>query len=364
MYRENSASLTIHEICALTGCSIVVDNGRTVRGLSSLHSPAPETIVFTSKRQGLSPKDLSVLEAGQIAAVITAKDSSFDNSAVKSFSVLTSDDPYRSFLELIPSFFAKQPGPTGVVHSTAVIDDSALIGENTDIGPYCVVGRDVQIGKGCRLYPHVVIYDGVNVGDHCVIHSGATVREDVSIGTGCYIQNGVVVGSDGFGYIPDKTSGLKSVPQVGTTSIADYVDIGANTCIDRAALGKTSIGSSTKLDNLVQIGHNVSIGSYSIVCAQAGLAGSSSIGNQVTIGGQVGIADHLQIHDGVRIGAKSGVTGSLSEKGDYLGYPALPAAQWRRQHAILSRLMKYSKGLAKLLRGTDDAKGEDGDVTE
>ena len=169
------------------------------------------------------------------------------------------------------------------------------------------------------------------------------IREDCIVGSDTVIQNGAVIGADGFGYVPDKELGLAPVPQVGVVVLSDRVDVGANACIDRATLGTTLVGLGTKIDNLVQVGHNTKIGKFAILCGQTGVAGSCDIGNQVVLGGAVGVADHIQIVDGCRIAGKSVVFGNLTEKNDYAGYPARPAGEWRRSMAIVSKLGRDSR---------------------
>ena len=178
-----------------------------------------------------------------------------------------------------------------------------------------------------------------------MVHSGACIREGCEIGDYGIIQNGAVVGSEGFGYVPDLELGLRHVPQTGNVKLEARVDIGANTCIDRGTAGDTHIHLGSKLDNLVQVGHNVSIGSHSILCGQVGIAGSVNIGEQVVLGGNSGVADHVDIVSGVRVAAKSGVIADIDEKGDYIGFPAQKASTWRRQLVNLKNLPKILKEL-------------------
>ena len=190
------------------------------------------------------------------------------------------------------------------------------------------------------IHPHVTIYPRVRLGQGCVVHAGAVLREDVTLGDHCVIQNGAVIGADGFGYIPDQAGNLHAVPQVGAAKLGNEVHIGANSCVDRGTLGNTTVGDWTKIDNLVQTGHNVSLGQNCIVCGQTGIAGSVSIGNRVVLGGGCGVQDHVSIADGCRFAGHSGVIGDITERGDYAGMPALPARQWRRLVAQLRRMVK------------------------
>ncbi len=213
----------------------------------------------------------------------------------------------------------------------AVVDEGAEIGAESQIGPFCCVGRGAVLGTGCTLYPHVVIYPGVHLGRDVVLHAG------------------VVVGGDGFGYVSGEGRHWK-FPQIGRVEIGDEVEIGCNSCVDRAALEETRIGAGTKVDNLVQIGHNVHIGEGGLVAAQAGLAGSAVVGRQVVIGGQVGIADHVRIEDGAIIGAQAGIpTGKRIAAGEPVwGTPARPIRKYLQQLAWLGRLSEVGEQLMRL----------------
>ena len=211
-----------------------------------------------------------------------------------------------------------------------------------------MIGAEVQIGNNVTIHPHVVIYPGTIIEDDCIIHSGAIIREYCHLKKGCVIQNGAVIGSDGFGYVPDPALGLRAVPQVGRAVLGPLVDVGANSCIDRGALGDTSISLGTKVDNLVQVGHNVSIGEHTIVCGQSGIAGSTRIGARCVLGGSTGVGDHLNIPDDCRFGGNSGVITAIDEPGDYMGHPAIPAQQWRRQGVAVKKLPGLLKDVRSL----------------
>ena len=235
--------------------------------------------------------------------------------------------------------------PKSEIHPTAVIHESAKVGDNVTIGAYSVIDKGVVIENDVTIFSHVVIYPGVIVKKGTTIHAGAIIREEVEIGEGSYIQNGAVIGSDGFGYVQDEKLGLVRLPHRGIVRLGKMVDIGANSTIDRSTLGATTIGDWTKLDNLVQIGHNCRIGKGVVMCAQVGVGGSSVIEDQVVLGGQTGIADHIHIVSGVRLGGQTGVTGDIQEKGDYAGYPHMPAKEWRRLQVYLGRIPELFKKL-------------------
>ena len=255
--------------------------------------------------------------------------------------VILVKDPLLAIVSLIPLFFPAEV-PSRTVSSKADIHPTAKIGQNVTIGAFCAIGEDVVIEDGAVVHPNVTLYRGVRVGKDAVIHSGVVVRELCIIGKGATIQNGAVIGADGFGYVnefsEDGAPSLRKVPQVGNVVLGPSSEIGANSCIDRATLGTTEVGAHTKIDNLVQVGHNTKIGKFSILCGQVGVAGSAKIGNGVILGGAVGVRDHATIVDGCRFAARSGVVGDITEKGDYAGYPAQPSFAWRRHVKLIAQL--------------------------
>jgi len=198
------------------------------------------------------------------------------------------------------------------------------------------------------IHPHVTVYPGVRVGARSVLHAGVVIREDCIIGEDNVLQPGAVIGADGFGYIPDPTFGLRPVPQVGHVVLAERVEVGANSCIDRATLGVTAVDTGTKIDNHVQVGHNTKIGKNSILCGMVGIAGSAHIGSNVTLAGYVGVGDHVSIVDNVRVGAKGGVSSDIREPGDWCGYPVVKGHRWRMQCAALEQLPELMRDFKKL----------------
>jgi len=243
--------------------------------------------------------------------------------------------------------------PETNVHPTAIIGINCSLGPLISLGAYVVIGDNVTIEKNVVIHPHVTIYSGVTISANSVIHAAAVIRENVIIGEECVIQSGVVIGGDGFGYFP-QNGRHQRIPHIGNVILKDRVDVGANSTIDRAMLGSTFIDSETKLDNLVMVGHNVKIGQRSLLCGQAGIAGSTEIGNDVVLGGNSGVADHVQIVDGVRLGAKTGAVGSISEKGDYAGYPHMKIRDFKRLFALFRKLpemLKRIKDLEKKISG-------------
>jgi bifunctional UDP-N-acetylglucosamine pyrophosphorylase/glucosamine-1-phosphate N-acetyltransferase len=224
---------------------------------------------------------------------------------------------------------------------TTLVD--VRVGDGASVGAGCVIGARAIIGTNFTMHPHARIQEDVTIGDSVTLHGGVSIRHGTQIKDRVTIHDNSVIGADGFGYTPDPKVGLRKVPQLGIVEIESDVEIGANTCIDRGAFGPTVIGQGTKIDNLVQIGHNVTIGKFCIVCGNAAIGGSTKIGNKVVIGGKVGIADHMTVADGIRVGGGAAVITPLVEQGDYLGFPAIPASEWLRLQVTLRRSARTSR---------------------
>ena len=224
---------------------------------------------------------------------------------------------------------AMNPARQGV-EQPSFISEGVAVPEDAYIGAFAYVGRNVRLGKGVQIYPHTYIGDNVTIGDHTILYAGVKVYNNCQVGADCILHAGVVIGSDGFGFEPDAKDRNQKIPQIGNVIIEDDVEIGANTTIDRAMMGSTIIRRNAKLDNLVQIGHNVEVGESSFLCAQVGIAGSSKVGKHCILAGQVGIAGHIEITDNCVFGAQTGVPNSIRKAGVYMGYPAIDAGLWRR----------------------------------
>lgn len=348
--KELKDGIPLSEICRQVGGELHGNPAASVRGLCTLEEPEKNCLAFV-RSQHLS-KTLKALADSGVAGVLIPAGAVWEQSTALNLIVVK--DPLAAEVKLMPLFFSLR-APTRVISELAHIDPTAEIGKNLTVGPFSWIGADCVIDDNVTIYSNVSIYPGARIGTGSVIYSGVSIREDCIVGANCIIHDGTVIGADGFGYFPDPARGLCKVPQMGNVKIEDGVEIGANSCIDRATLGTTRIGANTKLDNLVQIGHNVTIGQSTIICGNARVGGSVRIGNQVVTGGGVSIADHSTIADGVRIGGHSGVHSSIEEKGDYAGYPVVTAGQWRRQSAALAQLPGLLHKLKGLLKGQDES---------
>jgi len=261
-------------------------------------------------------------------------------------------EPKLAMAVLLEALFPPEPMPAKI-SPTAIIGEGVKLGEGVFIGDYAVIGDNSVIGDGTVIYPHVYIGRRVQIGANCRIYPQVTIYDGVVIGNRVIIHAGSVIGKDGFGFIWDGER-YRRIPQVGTVVIEDDVEIGANVCIDRATIGETRIGKGTKIDNLVQIAHNCTLGAHCILAGQVGLAGSVKVGNGVMMGGQVGIADHVQVGDGVALLAKSGLMDNAPPKTQWAGYPARTRIQWLRIEAALNELPDALKFLRQLERRLEE----------
>lgn len=261
--------------------------------------------------------------------------------------VIRVEQPVQAFYKAAMFFHkhreALQPG----IHPTAVVGSDTFIGENCSIGPLVTIGSECEIGNAVKIYPGAVVGDGVSIGDDTIIYQNVSIREDCAIGRNAIIHCGVVIGSDGFGF--DKENGVyKKIPQLGNVVIEDDVEIGANCTIDRAVVGSTRICKGTKLDNLIQVAHNVVIGENTVIAAQTGISGSTKIGKNVMMGGQVGLNGHIEIGDYAILAAQCGVTKSVPPKTMISGYPARNHSRAKREEAIIRKLPELYKEIRKL----------------
>ena len=216
------------------------------------------------------------------------------------------------------------------VEQPCFVAEGVRIPDDAYVGAFAYIGKNVRLGKGVQIYPHTYIGDNVVIGDNTILYAGVRVYYNCRIGQDCILHSGVVIGADGFGFEPDENGVNRKLPQIGAVIIEDDVEIGANTTVDRAMMGNTIVRRNVKIDNLVQIGHNVEVGESTFMCAQTGVAGSTKIGKHCVLAGQVGVAGHIQIADNSVFGAQSGVAGNIRKAGTYMGSPAIDAGIWRR----------------------------------
>ncbi|MCK4745700.1 MAG: UDP-3-O-(3-hydroxymyristoyl)glucosamine N-acyltransferase, partial [Bacteroidales bacterium] len=263
---------------------------------------------------------------------------------------------YEAFANLLNLYEQSQPKKTGI-SSNSAIDSTAITGKDLYVGDFVSIGEHASVGDNVQLYAQVFIGDNVKIGNNTILHPGVKVLKDCIIGKNCIIHSGTIIGSDGFGFaLEPGAESRRKVPQVGNVIIGNDVEIGSNVSVDRATMGSTKIGNGVKMDNLIQIAHNVEIGDNSLVIAQAGIAGSTKVGKNVLIAGQVAIAGHISIGDGAMIGAQAGVNHSLKEKEMVLGTPAFDIRVFRRAAAVFKKLPELYQQINQMQRDIDEGK--------
>ncbi len=333
--------MKLKEIREITGGRIIGDSNPEIKGVSGISESKVGDITYFSNK-----KLLKELIASPASAVLLKEEITDLNKPQ-----IVVDNPLFCFAGLLEHFYVKPPVSMGIMEGSFVADD-AETGEDVTIYPSAFVSEGATIGRGTTLYPNVFVGRNSRIGKECILHPGVVILEDVEIGDEVIIHAGSVMGSDGFGYVFEAGKHVK-IPQVGGLIIEDDVEIGSNVTIDRGTTGNTVIGSGTRIDNLVQIAHNVRIGKNCIIIAQVGIAGSSDIGDYVTLAGQVGVADHTIIESGSIFGAKSGITGQY-KKGIYFGTPfALPHKQFMKSQSLFNRLPEINKKLNDLQEKVD-----------
>ena len=329
-------SKTLQELAAYLDGSVIGDPTVGISGLGTLDDAGEGQITFLA-----NPKyALKVKTTRATAVIIPPNADPFGHNAI----VVAS--PYLAFAKLLTLFSAKPRNARGVMDG-AHVDKGAVIGKDVSVYPGAYVAEGVRIGDRVTLHPNVTLYEGVVIGDDVTLHAGVSVREGCRIGNRVTIHNGTIIGGDGFGYAPDGHSWFK-IPQIGNVIIEDDVEIGSNSTVDRAALETTRIGRGTKIDNLVQVAHNCSIGEDCMIVAQTGLAGSVKLGRHVTLGGQVAIVDHATIGDNAMISGQSGVFGSVAPGNILSGTPAIPHQTRLKAAAIFPHLPEMRKTLFKI----------------
>ena len=342
-------ALRLSEVADLLDGELIGTEDPLITGAAGIEHAGSGDLTFLSRK-----KLGGALAASDAAAVIVGNDQDVDRPAIRV------SDPYGAFALFLQRLLPDRDRvfPPGV-HATAVIDPSAEVAEAVAIGPYCVIGPGTTVGTGSRLGAHVILGSDVTVGRDCLLHSRSTVREGCLLGDRVILHTGVVIGSDGFGYLTD-SGGVRKIPQVGLVEVQDDVEIGAGSCVDRAPTGRTVVGAESKIDNLVQIGHNVIIGKMCALSAQTGIAGSCTLDDGVITGGQVGIGDHLKIGAGVKIGGQSGITKDIPAGNVMFGYPALESAESFRMYSALRKLPELLRRVRRLEKDSGEPAGKTG----
>ena len=321
---------TAEMIAGLLNGTIVGDKGATVSTVSSIDGGKAGSLAYLT-----NPKYEQYIYTTEASIVLV--DNTFEPKQELSTTLIKVANVGECVLSLLEMYNASRPRKRGV-SKLASISEEATIGEECYVGDFTVVERDAKIGANCQIYPQCYIGDNVTIGEGTKIYAGVKIYEGCVIGRNCILHSGVVIGADGFGFAPREDGSFAKIPQLGNVVIEDDVELGANTCIDRAKTDSTIIRRGVKLDNLIQIGHNVEVGNDTVMSAQVGIAGTSKVGSNCFVAGQVGVADHLTIGNRVQIGSKSGIDKSVPDGEIRFGYPALPGLQYHRSFAVFRQL--------------------------
>ncbi len=312
----------------------VEGNGETsVSTLSKIEESTPGSLSFLA-----NPKYIDYIYDTQASIVIVGNDFSAERELKYKPTLIRVADAYGAFGKLLEMYNQVKNNKVGIAKS-AIVADSASIGENVYLGEHVVIGENTTIADGVKIFPNSFVGDNVTIDENTTVFAGARIYSETQIGKECVIHSGTILGADGFGFVPNSENNYKKVPQIGNVVIEDYVEIGANTCVDRATLGSTYIRKGVKLDNLIQIAHNVDIGENTVIAAQTGIAGSTKIGKNCMIGGQVGIVGHIKIAEEVKIAAQSGIGNSIEKKGAIVqGSPSIPIGDYKRSYVMFRKL--------------------------
>ena len=329
--------MQLKELAERLGCRLEGDGALEISRVASLELAGEGDVTFFVNRR-YAP----ALRRTRASAVIIG-----EGAPAAPCAMLRTTHPYLAFANALSMFVTPAHPPSGIDELSAIAPDAAL-GRDVSIGPFSSVGRGARVGDRTIIYPNVFIGDGVVIGDDCIVHSHAAIRERVVLGNRVIIQNGAVIGSDGYGFVKRPDGTYQKIPQTAGVILEDDVEIGANTAIDRPAVGETRIQAGVKIDNLVQIGHGVNVGRNTLLVAQVGIAGSTTIGDDVTLAGQVGVAGHVTIGKGASAVGQSGITNSVPDGMFVSGYPAIENKEWLKSSAIFRKLPELRKKIGSL----------------
>lgn len=331
---------TAEMIAALLSGEIVGDKSATVSTVSSIDGGKAGSLAYLT-----NPKYEQYIYTTEASIVLV--DKSFEPKGEIKATLIKVENVGECVLNLLEMYNAARPRKQGI-SKLASISEKATIGEGCYIGDFVVVEAGAKIGDNVQLYPQCYIGDNVTIGEGTKLYAGVKIYEGCVIGKNCILHAGAVIGADGFGFAPKADGTFAKIPQLGNVILEDNVEIGANTCIDRAKTDSTIVHSGVKLDNLIQLGHNVEVGANTVMSAQVGIAGTTKVGSNCFIAGQVGIADHVVVGDRVKIGSKSGIEKSVGDDEIRFGYPALPGMQYHRSFAVFRQLPDMAQKLREI----------------
>ncbi len=341
---------TANLIAGQLGGEVVGDGNAKVNTFAKIEEGHPGALSFLA-----NPKYEHYLYTTRSSVVIV--NDSFTPSQPVSATLIRVPDAYACFAKLLELYVSTLPKKRGI-STKASIAESASLGADCYVGDFAVIGEKSTVGDGCQIYPQVWIGDGVRIGRNVKLYAGVKIYDGCVLGDNVTLHAGCVIGADGFGFAPTADGTYSKIPQIGNVVIEDDVEIGANTCVDRATMGSTIIHRGVKLDNLIQVAHNVVIGEHTVCAAQVGIAGTSKVGAHCMVGGQVGISGHLTVGDRVQLASKSGITNNVPDGMVMMGLPALPGLKFHRAHAIFRNLPELSQRVSQLEKELNALKGE------
>jgi UDP-3-O-[3-hydroxymyristoyl] glucosamine N-acyltransferase len=332
---------TINQIAEILGGQVEGDGNKKVHTIQPIESASEGAVTFLS-----NPKYEPHLYSTKAGAVIISKELQLKRETVST--LVRVEDPYSSFTTLLEAYQRLTSVDKKGIEQPSYISDTSEVGEEIYIGAFAYIGDQTKIGNHTKIYPNAYVGDGVKVGKHCIIHPGAKLYAGTVLGDYCIVHAGTVIGSDGFGFAPQKDGSYKKIPQVGNVILEDHVEVGANTVIDSATFDSTVLKKGVKLDNLIQIAHNVEVDQNTVIAAQTGISGSTKIGKNCVIGGQVGMVGHIKIADGTQIGAQTGISKN-SKPGEKLrGTPAMNTLDFNKSSIVYRKLPEMLKRIESL----------------
>lgn len=339
---------TAEQIAQMLGGRVEGNKEATVHDMAKIEEATEGTITFLA-----NPKYEEFIYTTGASVALVNNSFTPSQELPKTLTLIRVDDAYQCLTKLLAYYDQISQDKQGI-EQPSFVDDSATLGEKCYVGAFAYIGKNVSIGKNVKIYPHVYVGDGAQIGDDTVLYSGVKVYHKCVLGKSCTIHSGAIIGSDGFGFAPSAANNYQKVPQIGNVVLEDFVEIGSNTTVDRATMGSTTIRKGVKLDNLIQIAHNVEIGENTVIAAQTGVAGSTKLGKNMMIGGQVGIVGHIRLADGVKIAAQSGVGQNIiHENAIVQGSPAFNIGDYKRSYVLfrsLPRLREQILDLQKKLK--------------
>jgi len=342
---------TAEQIAEMIEGQVEGKTSATINSIGKIEEAESGSLTFLA-----NPKYEEFIYSTEASVALVSTDFEAKKSLPSGLTLIRVAEPYQAFATLLSAYqnrYKSEP----VVHALANVDPSASIGENVHIGSGAFIGKECRIGDNTVIHANAYVGHGSSVGQHCEIHANVSIAHDCKVGNWCTLHHGVVIGSDGFGFAPTDTNNYNKVPQIGNVIIEDFVEIGASTCLDRATLGSTIIRKGVKLDNLIQIAHNVEIGENTVIAAQTGIAGSTKIGKNCMIGGQVGIVGHIKIADEVKIAAQSGIQNTIDKPGTIVqGSPAFGIGDYKKSYVGFRRLPQIMGSISDLQKEVEALK--------